>query len=117
MIEPTYKNLVKSLLEAVPEIKEEYEKNFKDWENLPHLVFGSFLTPYVEKLLLKNDEEKLKNIFSFMETLANHEDTKVREVVKDSFCENLEDGDREIKKRARKFMGPKTVELAVYNTN
>jgi len=145
MSEIKYKNLTQNLIEAVPEIKEEIDRERSSWgrsrvrneepkpkwwkeedgnwaeysrtyDSIPHDAFGTILNPYVENLLLVNGrEEELERIFSFIEILANHEDEMIREVIKDSFCENLEGWGGEVQKRARKYMGPKTLELAIYN--
>ncbi len=115
MSEITYHNLAEKLVEAIPELKSQYEQELKWWgdeEPGAHNIYGDLLTPYLISLL-KSDaqEETLRQIFVFLEKLANHDDVHVQEVVAFSILEQL-GGDRELLMKARKYAGPKTLQFS-----
>ncbi len=78
-----YASLSDRLFEVVPEIREDYEKQFKNWEEVPSpsLVFSNVLAPYLADLGRNNNSDRLKSILGFLETLATHEDPKVVQVI------------------------------------
>lgn len=114
MTEITYQNLGDKLVEAVPELRSQYEQELKWWgEEEPgaHNIYGDVLNPYLLSLLKSGTQENtLKRIFAFLEKLANHEDVHVQEVVAATVCERLV-GDKELWAKARKYMGPKTLQI------
>ena len=78
-----YASLSDRLFEIVPEIREDYEQQFENWEEVPSpsLVFSNVLAPYLAELGRSNDTDRLKSILGFLETLATHEDPKVVQVI------------------------------------
>ncbi len=109
-----YNQIIPTLLEVVPEIKEQYvglgEYNLSDKDievmdrirkihDLPYsdrkalgatIVFETILVPFIISLL--NDLQKkrrLSEITKWIETLANHEDFWIRNLIATSICEPL----------------------------
>lgn len=106
------------LLLAIPEIDAAGRR--REWEDAvecgAHVVFGDFLNPLLLSLLTTdadalNNRTILERAFSFLEVLANSENRSVRDVVKVTVCERLGD-DRDILRRARAYMGLKTMSLS-----
>lgn len=77
-----YGSLSDRLFEVVPEIREDYEQQFKNWEEVPSpsLAFSNVLAPYLAELGRNNNSDRLKSILEFLETLATHEDPKVVQI-------------------------------------
>jgi len=53
----TYDNLSEKLVEAVPEIKEQYAQELRWWgDETPgqHVIYGDLLNPYIVSLLGRN---------------------------------------------------------------
>ena len=111
----SYDKLSTKLIDVVPELRGEYEKERKWWgEEIPgpHIIFGDILTPHLISLLESNREKgRLERIFDFLEELANHEDAHVREVVQVTVCERLGDK-KEWLEKARQYMGKATLRLS-----
>ena len=110
-----FHNLGEKLVEAIPELRPQYEQELKWWgdeEPGPHKIYGDLLTPYLVSLLNSDaQEEILKRIFAFLEELANHEDVHVQEVVAFSVLEQL-GADEQLLQKARKYMSPKTLQFS-----
>jgi hypothetical protein len=111
MAEITFENMAERLIEEFPELTEKY-RSVVDWwgEEVPgpHIIFGDVLNPYIITLIDSGrDDEKLKDIFKFLESLASHDDKRVQEVVMMTVCERLE-YDKKLLTKARKYMGPTT---------
>ena len=109
MTEIKFGTLSESLIELFPELRLEYEKELEWWHpDKPgdHIIYGDILTPYLINLL-KNEgsEEKLGDIFSFLETLATCDDIRVQEVVSVSVLQYLW-GAQDLLDKARKIMPP-----------
>ena len=110
-----YINLVEMLILKIPEIKNLYEKEINWWgdeEPGAHNIFGDIVNPYF-LCLLKTEEtqEHLKRVFDFLEEMAKSEDKLVQEVLNCTVLERLGD-DKEILKRASKYMGQKTKNMS-----
>ena len=111
----TTDTLGEALVEAVPELRAEYDENksfyseeaFKD-----HLVYGMALNPsLMEWLELEDNPELLTRVFSFIEELASSDDRKVRNVVTVTVCERIDSNEKALQV-AHKYMGPNTRKLA-----
>jgi hypothetical protein len=106
-----YEKLSEKLVEIVPELKSAYELECQQWGEDrpgPHIIFGDLLSPYLLGLLRSNKQENiLFRIFSFLEQLANQEDTRVQEVVAFTILERLR-SDKELLAYAQKYMGERT---------
>lgn len=110
----TYSTLVARLLDIVPELQPAYEAEKQFWdEEKPgaHIIFGDILTPYLISLLEKNsDPQALYRVFTLLEEMATHIDSRIQEVVAFSVCERLADHPRWVE-AAEVYIGPKTREL------
>ena len=115
MIRITFENMAEKLIEVVPELRCQYESELEWWgDEQPgaHIIFGDVLNPYLICLLESGNQEAiLARIFTFLEQLANHEDTRVQEVVAVTVCERLGD-DPKCLENARRYMGNKTLSLS-----
>ena len=118
MTEITYQNLGDKLVEAVPELRPQYEQELKWWgeeEAGAHNIYGDVLNPVLISLLKsepksQDQEETLKRVFAFLEELANHDDPNVQDVVGATVLERLF-GVGELQ-RARSYMGPRTLQMS-----
>jgi len=106
-----YDHVVEALLEAVPELRAEYEAECHQWGDEPpgpHVIFGDVLNPYLLTLLGADHQDAvLHRVFQFLEHLANHEDIHMQELVAVTVCERLGDDPR-ILHRAYPYMGART---------
>ena len=114
MSELKFENIGEKLVEVVPELQQSYELELEWWGNEqpgPHIIFGDLLNPYLISLLESHNQPILKQIFTFLEQLANHEDIKVQEVVAVTVCERLGDN-LEWLSKARQYMGKTTLQFS-----
>lgn len=111
----TFENMGERLIETVPELRSTYETEADWWGDEkpgPHIVFGDVFNPYLISLLKSCvNHEKLRQIFAFLEMLANHEDVRIQEVVAVTVCERL-GANKECLTKARKYMGPTTLRFS-----
>ncbi len=107
--------LGEALVEAVPELRAEYDENKSFYSNeafKDHLIYGTVLNPSLIVWLQNEDNpELLARIFSFLEKLASSDEKEIRNVVTVTVCERI-DGDEKALKVAHKYMGPETRKLA-----
>lgn len=106
-----YKTMVSILFSKIPEVYTLYldEKDYyKEYMEMPHIIYGDLLTPYLINLL-RDDKEKstIKKIFDFLEELSNDEVIEIVNVVQVTVLEGLGD-DKDILKTGYKYMGPQT---------
>lgn len=113
----TYANLSQKLIEIVPELWPQYRKELESWGDEvpgPHIIYADVLTPYLMALLKSEPnseiEEVFTRIFAFLETLANHKDVHISEVVGVSVLEPLYGAG--LLERARHYMGPATLQMS-----
>lgn len=106
-----YDNVVQALMEAVPELRTDYEAECRQWGDEPpgpHVIFGDVLNPSLVALLgADRQDATLRRVFQFLEHLANHEDIHVQELVAVTVCERLGDNPK-ILHRAHQYMGART---------
>ncbi|PQP80459.1 hypothetical protein C0Q44_27135 [Paenibacillus sp. PCH8] len=100
-----YENLIERLLTAVPQIRPYYEEEI-EWleEDLPHVIFGMVVTPFLIKYT--NEQKDISNLYDFLEDMALSEE-KVQEVLVVSVLESLIT-EREIIETAKSYMGDLT---------
>ena len=105
-----YANVAEALVEAVPDVRGRYEEERCLWgdEKPGHTLFleTSYSVPH-RFAELERQEGKLREVFEFLELLANHPDVHIQELVAVTVCERLGDC-REHLKKAYTFMGPRT---------
>ncbi|WP_059171346.1 hypothetical protein [Bacillus sp. FJAT-27445] len=104
-----YNNLINRLLNDIPQIRPMYEEEI-EWleEDLPHVIFGIIVTPFIIKQLQEN--QKVTTLFDFLEEMALCNDEKVQEVLVVSVLELLIT-EREIIDLAKNMMGNRTKQL------
>lgn len=113
MTKITYENMADKLVEALPELRPEYEAELEYWgDEKPgrHVTYGNILNPHIESALESHDEDFLRRAFSFLEELANHDDEKVQEVVGVTVCEGLI-GNKKLLPAAKSYMGEATLRI------
>jgi len=109
-----YEEISQLLIKEFPELEEKYRKELEWWDDEepgPHNIYGDVLNPYLLDLLRKeNHNKKLRDIFSFLEELANSDNKKVQEVVTFTILERLS-SEPDLLKKAQKYMGPKLLQF------
>jgi hypothetical protein len=87
--EITYDTVVPLLLDALPGFRPTHEEHLADFgELLPHLLFGD-LTRFVLAARAASDHTTVTQALNFLETASLSADQKVRDLVADSFVENV----------------------------
>ena len=88
----TFRELNLKLLEAIPEIKAQYdeETSWQDGDETgSHIVFEDVLTPFVKLHLCEKSERICQRIFDFLEELLETEDGYAEKVIVLSVLESL----------------------------
>jgi hypothetical protein len=110
----TYDEASERLIEAVPEIREAYEKELAWWKGEKpgqFIIYEDIFKPYLISLLFSADEpERLRAIFEFLETLAASPDQDVRNLLYVAICEVLVAEDA-LLSAARQYAGPATLDM------
>lgn len=103
-----YENLIERLLADVPQIRPQYEEEI-EWleEDLPHVIFGMVVTPFIIRSI--KEQKEMSNLYSFLEEMALA-DEKVQEVLVVSVLESLIT-ERDIIEIAKSHMGEVTKEM------
>jgi hypothetical protein len=101
------------LTERVPEVRDAIDAVLRLWApDKPgqHVLYGDVLTPYLERLLTTGEnDERLRELFDFLEELSANEDVRVQEVVSCTILEHLLGWRHDVIGRARAVMGPATL--------
>lgn len=109
----TNKELNQLLVTSFPELKHAYDEEVS-WQEGDdtgsHVVFGDVFTPHIEKLIVAKNEDKLKNIFNFIEEILAINSKYCDEVIAFSVLEKLFDNFEYIK-YSRGLMGKKTLQI------
>jgi hypothetical protein len=73
----TYASVVRELFARMPDLKRLYREQFSylDGEELPYVVFGSFLIPVLETALESQDVERVGSICAYLEEVASNAKT------------------------------------------
>lgn len=103
---------IKKLLFFFPETNEKYLKSIKEYkEILPIIIIEDIFIPEIINLL-KNDKNisLLENIFNYFEKVSNSNDSYLKNIFEITILESL-GNDKEILNKARKYMGPVTLQL------
>jgi len=107
--------LYEHLLRAVPEVRVDYEELLQLYDPGEdpggHVVIGDVLVPFLRARLKEGTEDELRRAFGFIEGMARSTDDDVVNIVYVSICEPL-GGDRDLLKRARAYMGPRTLTIS-----
>jgi hypothetical protein len=115
-----YSEVIPYLLEALPSIRQHYERTAAGLyaENNPHVVFGSILVEYIQDLARarsgehdENSEDELNMSFSLLENMASSSDPETIWLIETSVLEGLL-GEKGGLESFAPYMGPATRELA-----
>ena len=73
----TYESVIRELFAQVPDLEPMYREQFGylAGEELPYVVFGSFLIPVMESALEGQDVERIRSICAFLEDVASSAST------------------------------------------
>ncbi len=73
----TYESVVRELFARMPDLEPIYREQFSylAGEELPYVVFGTFLIPVIETALKSKDVERVKSICAFLEEVASSAST------------------------------------------
>ena len=65
----TYASVVRELFVRMPDLEPLYRDQFSylDGEELPYVVFGSFLIPVIETALKNQDAERVRSICAYLD--------------------------------------------------
>jgi hypothetical protein len=68
----TYESVFRDLFTRMPELEPLYREQFSylEGEELPYVVFGSFLIPVLETALEDRDTESIRSVCAFLEEAA-----------------------------------------------
>lgn len=68
----TYENVIRNLFMRMPDLEPLYRERFSylEGEELPYVVFGSFLIPVLETALEDHDTERIRSVCAFLEEAA-----------------------------------------------
>lgn len=112
-----YESLIDEIIEKFPEVRSHAEqdpwwKADEEYEPNVYVFIGNIINPFIiENLSVLQNEELLKRIFEFLESMAVCEDTEVRNVLTDGILEVLGD-DKQILEKARGLMRSNTLRLS-----
>lgn len=76
----TYESVISDLFTQLPDLEPLYRERFSYMadEQLPYVVFGSFLIPVLETALNDHDGERVRSICAYLEEVAVNANTEVR---------------------------------------
>lgn len=106
-----YDEIIAKTLEAIPGIRDEFEKEAAHWteEKMgPYNLFDIIVMPRVISQLNGNGhDDELRRTFNFFEELASHPNVEISNVIGVGVCEELCCHEAALQK-AVKFMGART---------
>ena len=107
-----YTDSISGLFVQFPELKTIYETEGDYIEGLPHLCYSIVFVPFVIQACLIGDDDKIKEICSFMEGMANsdYDDERVSELLVVSVLESIL-SEREIIRSLKRYLGISTLKL------
>jgi hypothetical protein len=73
----TYESVVRELFARMPDLEPDYREQF-DYlagDEMPYVVFGSFLIPLMETALESHDDERVRSICAYPEEVASSAST------------------------------------------
>lgn len=108
------KEFLQAMLSFFPSSEREYRKSVEDnGEILETVIIEDVFMPEIIKLLSEGKNvDLLKRIFDYFEEISNCEDNYLLNIFSVTVLEIL-GNDRSILELAKKYMGPKTVQLQV----
>lgn len=73
----TYETVIRELFVRLPDLEHIYREQFGylGGDELPHVMFGSFLIPLMETALESHDVERVRSICAYLEEVASSAST------------------------------------------
>lgn len=101
------KQLNQLLIARFPELKKEYHEEV-DWqegdETGSHVVYGDVFAPYIEKIIIQQDNVEIQKVFAFIEEILAANEKYSDEVIMFSVLERLMT-DKEQIQSCKKYFG------------
>lgn len=88
----TSREVNENLLLKFPQLKEKFEEETSWQEGLDtgsFLIFEDVFMPYVKGIVSTKKEKEIREVFSYIESLANAEDEYVKNIVSVAILENI----------------------------
>lgn len=86
------KQLNRLLIDKFPELEKEYHEEV-DWqegdETGSHVVYGDVFTPYIEKIIIQQNNVEIQKVFAFIEEILARNEKYSDEVIMFSVLERL----------------------------
>ncbi len=86
------KQLNQLLINKFPELEKEYHEEV-DWqegdETGSHVVYGDVFTPYIEKIIIQQNDTEIQRVFVFIEEILARNEKYSDEVIMFSVLERL----------------------------
>ena len=107
------KQLNRLLISKFPELEREYHEEV-DWqegdETGSHVVYGDVLTPYIEKIIIQQNNAEIQKVFAFIEEILTRNEKYSDEVIMFSVLERLM-LDKEQFQSCKKYFGKYTEQI------
>ena len=105
-----YDEVIDVLNSNFPEVKSIYDDNIDDYEELPYIFYESVFVKYIIKQIKLCEEDRLREIFYFIEQLLLNGDDNVKNLISVAVVESIyfEKNFETISKTISKFYGELT---------
>lgn len=104
-----YKDAINILINNFSELKNVYEENIDFYEELPYVFYESEFVKYIMDKAICNDDDKLKNIFIFVEEMFINGDDEIKNLVGVAIIESLYyEEDSALKEIIQRYFGKLT---------
>ena len=84
-----YNETIKILINKFPELEKIYVENIDDYEGLPYVFYESVFVKYILDKVNSNDDDVLKEIFSFVEDMFVNGDDETKNLIGVAVVESL----------------------------
>ena len=114
------KELNLKLIEKFPELKLKYEDevNWQEGDDTgSHVIYGDVFVPFIKEMLNKKNNEKLNEIFDFIEALLNMNDDYIEDVLSVSVIESIIYNDINLIKKHAKEKTLKVIKKFIAHDN
>ena len=106
----SYENAINLALNKFVILKQIYNENVEDYEDLPYVFYESEFVKYIMCKSINSDEKELVEIFDFIEDMLSNGDTEIVNLIEVAVVESLsyENNFHDFNKIASKFYGELT---------
>jgi hypothetical protein len=109
-------DVIRQLLEAVPELRIPYEQEAQDWQEeglSPFLTFDLVVTPWLDERIKRSDAlDAVRRLFDVFESALMNRVAEVRELVQPSTLEYIA-GTPSVFEATLPMMGPRTKNVVI----